>query len=126
MTKRRSLAVESETKSRVERKQRRQQQAATQEQHDVLTHHETKEEHDSKKSRQQQRAEQKKEKKKRRKPRRRIFPIWLRLIVVAALCAAGLVLGAMVGYGVIGDGDPQDVLKKETWIHIYDIVFKQE
>ncbi|MEW9500819.1 DNA-directed RNA polymerase subunit beta [Jeotgalibacillus marinus] len=30
----------------------------------------------------------------------------------------------MVGYGVIGDGDPQDVLKKETWTHILDLVMK--
>lgn len=124
MTKRRSVAVAGDPKSRVERKQRQKQNAS--QTTEVTTQRDTSEALQAKQSRRQQRAEQKKEKRKQRKPRRRIFPIWLRIIVVTILCAAGLVLGAMVGYGVIGDGDPKDVLQKETWLHIYDIVFKQE
>ena len=52
----------------------------------------------------------------------RLFPIWLRIIIVLVLVAFAAVLGAMVGFGVIGDGEPADVLKWETWQHIFDIM----
>lgn len=52
----------------------------------------------------------------------RLFPIWLRIIIVIALIALAAVLGAMVGFGVIGDGRPADALKWETWQHIFDIM----
>ena len=56
----------------------------------------------------------------------RILPIWLRLLLVIVLiagCAAG---GAMVGYGVIGGGQPTDVFEVSTWTHIIDLVNKDE
>lgn len=56
----------------------------------------------------------------------RIFPIWLRIIVTLLFCMIALVVGLMVGYGVIGDGSPLDVLKIETWQHIIDIVTKSK
>ncbi|NBJ68774.1 MULTISPECIES: DNA-directed RNA polymerase subunit beta [Clostridia] len=62
--------------------------------------------------------------KKNRRPRVRIFPIWLRIIVILLFCIIALVVGLMIGYGVIGDGAPTDVLKTETWQHIIDIVTK--
>jgi len=31
--------------------------------------------------------------------------------------------GSMIGYGVIGDQNPTDVLKLETWTHLYQLVF---
>lgn len=52
----------------------------------------------------------------------RLFPIWLRILLVAVLIAAAAALGAMVGYGIIGDGEPKDALKWETWQHILDIM----
>ena len=52
----------------------------------------------------------------------RMFPIWLRIILVLALLTGAIVLGVMVGYGVIGDGEPSDALKVETWQHIFDIM----
>lgn len=52
----------------------------------------------------------------------RLFPIWLRIIIVIALVALAAVLGVMVGFGVIGDGQPADALKWETWQHILDIM----
>lgn len=52
----------------------------------------------------------------------RLFPIWLRIILVLVLIVLAAALGAMVGYGVIGDGEPRDVLKWETWQHIIDII----
>nr|WP_316046874.1 DNA-directed RNA polymerase subunit beta [Planococcus glaciei] len=41
---------------------------------------------------------------------------------MVALIALAMVLGVMVGYGVIGDGEPADALKWETWQHILDIM----
>ncbi|ARI76092.1 DNA-directed RNA polymerase subunit beta [Halobacillus mangrovi] len=61
-----------------------------------------------------------------KKARRRILPIWLRIIIVLLLSALALVLGLMVGYGVLGDGKPTDALNWETWQHIWDIVTKTE
>ncbi|HSJ38310.1 MAG TPA: DNA-directed RNA polymerase subunit beta [Planococcus sp. (in: firmicutes)] len=52
----------------------------------------------------------------------RMFPIWLRIILVTALIVLAAALGAMVGYGVIGDGEPRDALQWETWQHIIDII----
>jgi len=52
----------------------------------------------------------------------RMFPIWFRIILVIALIVTASALGAMVGYGVIGDGSPKDALKWETWQHILDIM----
>lgn len=52
----------------------------------------------------------------------RLFPIWLRIIIVLALIVIAAALGAMIGYGVIGDGKAADALKWETWQHILDIM----
>ncbi|ANU22429.1 DNA-directed RNA polymerase subunit beta [Planococcus donghaensis] len=52
----------------------------------------------------------------------RLFPIWLRIVIVVALIVLAAVLGVMIGYGVIGDGSPSDALKWETWQHILDIM----
>ncbi|WP_262174324.1 DNA-directed RNA polymerase subunit beta [Saccharococcus sp. Marseille-Q5394] len=56
----------------------------------------------------------------------RLFPIWLRIVLVLLLLAGAAILGAMIGYGFVGDGQPSDVLKKETWIHILDIIKGKE
>lgn len=52
----------------------------------------------------------------------RMFPIWLRVLLVIAILVVMAALGAMVGYGVIGDGNAGDALKWETWQHILDIM----
>ncbi|MBH9966665.1 DNA-directed RNA polymerase subunit beta [[Bacillus] enclensis] len=81
------------------------------------------------KTRETVKAEKKVKQKEEVKPQRwvrvRMLPIWLRILLVIVLLAASLALGAMVGYGVIGDGNPADVFKKETWQHIIDIVVKK-
>ncbi|MGR3766111.1 DNA-directed RNA polymerase subunit beta [Rossellomorea sp. NS-SX7] len=81
------------------------------------------------KTRESVKAEKKDKPKKEAKPKRwvrvRMLPIWLRILLVVLLLAASLAFGAMVGYGVIGDGNPTDVFKKETWQHIIDIVTKK-
>lgn len=68
------------------------------------------------------RQKQKEEKKRRKKSRRRLFPIWLRVIIVLLVFVVSLMIGLMVGYGVLGDGNPTDALKKETWQHILKII----
>lgn len=64
---------------------------------------------------------------KKRKKREiiRIFPIWLRVIVILLLAAGALAAGLMFGYGVMGDGTATDIFKAETWRHIADIVSKE-
>ncbi|MDZ5711266.1 DNA-directed RNA polymerase subunit beta [Jeotgalibacillus haloalkalitolerans] len=52
----------------------------------------------------------------------RLFPILIRVLLIVLLAGLSLVVGLMVGYGVIGDGSPQDALKPETWTHIIDLV----
>jgi lipopolysaccharide/colanic/teichoic acid biosynthesis glycosyltransferase len=77
-----------------------------------------------KQTRKQIKQQHQEEKLQTKRPRRRIFPIWMRIIIVLLLCAIALIVGLMVGFGVLGDGVPEDVLKKETWQHIVDIVTK--
>lgn len=51
----------------------------------------------------------------------RMFPIWLRILLIIVLFAGAAATGLMVGYGVLGDGSPSDALKWETYQHILDI-----
>lgn len=57
-----------------------------------------------------------------KKLRIRLIPIWLRIIIVLVLIVAFFFIGAMIGYGMIGNGNPTDVFKAETWSHIFNIV----
>lgn len=56
----------------------------------------------------------------------RIIPIWLRLILIILLIAIVAVIGLQIGYSYIGDGNPEDVLKRTTWTHIIDIIKGKE
>jgi hypothetical protein len=69
--------------------------------------------------------EEKKQKRSLRRPRRRLVPIWLRLVIVFVLILLSGMIGAMVGYGVIGEGNAWDALKPATWQHIVDLIEKQ-
>lgn len=69
-------------------------------------------------------AQEKTEKKKQAKLR--IFPIWLRIIVVLVLCGLALIFGLMFGYGVIGDGKATDALNFDVWRHIIELVTGKE
>lgn len=55
----------------------------------------------------------------------RLIPIWLRIVLVAVMFVVSLIGGAMIGYGVLGDGKASDVLKESTWTHIIDLVEKK-
>lgn len=51
----------------------------------------------------------------------RMFPIWLRILLVILFFAGAAMAGLMVGYGVLGDGEPKDALKWDTYQHMIDI-----
>jgi len=89
--------------------------------------HETAEEEASpeKSTEKEEKETRKSRRKRKRKYKIRRFPILLRVIVVLILAAACVALGLMVGYGVIGDGNPTDALEKQTWQHILDIIQKE-
>ena len=77
-----------------------------------------------KETRQQKKQERqvKKSQRKNQRATHRIFPIWLRLIVVFVLIVAAVILGLVIGYSVLGDGDPLDVLTFELWERIIHIM----
>lgn len=58
--------------------------------------------------------------------RTRLIPIWLRLVIVLFLFLLAAIFGLMIGFGVIGDGEPMDALKWSTYQHILDIMNGKE
>ncbi|WP_236035077.1 DNA-directed RNA polymerase subunit beta [Alkalihalobacterium elongatum] len=66
--------------------------------------------------------EKRNKRKKKRKERIRLIPIWLRVVIVILLCGLSLIAGLMFGYGIVGNGTPSDILQRETWEHIYNII----
>lgn len=46
----------------------------------------------------------------------------LKILVVIALVIILFVAGTMIGYGVIGGGNPRDVFKAEVWTHIMEFL----
>ena len=56
----------------------------------------------------------------------RLIPIWLRIVIILALIVVAAVVGAMVGYSVMGEGKAMDVFKPATWQHIFDIMNGKE
>ena len=75
-------------------------------------------------SRQEFEEEQQPKTQSKQRIRVRLLPIWLRLIIVAALIVVMVIVGALIGYSVIGGGHPLDVFKVSTWTHIVDLVNK--
>lgn len=69
--------------------------------------------------------QEKQETNREKKPRLRLIPIWVRLIIVVLLLVLGFAIGLMVGYGIIGDGNPDKALDQSTWQHIVDLVIKK-
>lgn len=75
-----------------------------------------------KKRKNKQKDEEQHEEKSVRWVQIRLIPIWLRVIFVLLTLAAIALVGLYIGYGIIGDGEPKDIFKKETWTHITDII----
>ncbi|MFE8701810.1 DNA-directed RNA polymerase subunit beta [Cytobacillus sp. FJAT-54145] len=63
---------------------------------------------------------------KRKRIRVRLIPIWLKVFIVAVLLVASVILGAMVGYSVMGEGEAKDIFEKSTWTHIMELVNKEK
>jgi len=72
-----------------------------------------------------EKSREKRKRKRKLKYRRRKFPIILRVLLILGLIVASLVLGLMFGYGILGQGEAKEILEKETWQHIIDIVKKK-
>lgn len=49
---------------------------------------------------------------------RLVFYMALFLVIVVSI----FVIGVMIGYAVVGDGNPIDVLNWQTWQHILDFL----
>ncbi|RTR32961.1 DNA-directed RNA polymerase subunit beta [Robertmurraya yapensis] len=62
---------------------------------------------------------------KRKRIRIRLIPLWLRLLIIAVLIVLCVILGAMFGYSVMGNGKATDVFEKSTWTHITDLIKKE-
>ena len=56
----------------------------------------------------------------------RLFPIWLRVIIIIVLLFVAVFAGLTVGYSVLGDGQSSEVLKWSTWQHLIDIIKGKE
>lgn len=55
----------------------------------------------------------------------RLIPIWARVLLVLFFMVVSIIVGIVVGYGVIGSGNPADAFDKSTWQHIIDLVEKE-
>ena len=51
-----------------------------------------------------------------------VFSTLVRVLIFLLLAIILFSAGLMVGYGVIGDGDPMLVFEKQTWEHILNYV----
>ncbi|ELZ4693565.1 DNA-directed RNA polymerase subunit beta [Enterococcus faecalis] len=49
---------------------------------------------------------------------RYILVTLLKILVVISLVIILFVVGTMIGYGLIGNGNPMDVFDKKIWTHI--------
>lgn len=77
------------------------------------------------KAQKKQEKEEHKEAANNKKIRVRLIPIWLRLIIIIVLSCLSLIIGAIFGYSVLGDGKAGDVFKKSTWTYIIDLIEKE-
>lgn len=50
------------------------------------------------------------------------FKVLLSIIIFIVLTLVFLIVGLLIGYSIIGDGNPWDVLQWYTWQHILDFL----
>lgn len=48
----------------------------------------------------------------------------LKIMLVIVLVILAFIIGGMVGYGVLGDGEPTDIFNTELWEHIFSFFKK--
>ncbi|WP_018923091.1 DNA-directed RNA polymerase subunit beta [Salsuginibacillus kocurii] len=60
---------------------------------------------------------------KRKREGKRMFPIWLRLVIVVVLALLSIVFGLIAGYSWFGDGDnATGILRPGTWLDLLDFI----
>ncbi|OES44912.1 DNA-directed RNA polymerase subunit beta [Domibacillus iocasae] len=57
----------------------------------------------------------------KRKKETRLTPLG-RFIISLFFIVLTAIIGALIGYSIIGQGNPIDVFKVDTWIQLYDVV----
>lgn len=45
------------------------------------------------------------------------------IILFIVFAILSFIIGAIIGYGIVGDGNALDILRLETWTHIFKLVF---
>lgn len=55
----------------------------------------------------------------------RILWITFKVLIIPILCVLALILGAAVGYAVLGGKPVSEVFQVDTWKHMYDLVFAE-
>nr|AYQ75712.1 DNA-directed RNA polymerase subunit beta [Cohnella candidum] len=55
----------------------------------------------------------------------RILWITFKMLIIPILCVLALILGAAVGYAVLGGKPVSEVFQVDTWKHMYDLVFAE-
>lgn len=84
-------------------------------------------------SRRRMRKEEDKKKKEVKQPQTtkeillaRLLATGIKVIVFLVVILFVAIVGLMIGYGVIGDGNPVDALNWATWQHMLDIINGKE
>ncbi|MCO6018378.1 DNA-directed RNA polymerase subunit beta [Carnobacterium divergens] len=52
------------------------------------------------------------------------MPFALKVLIVLVLIIMTFLIGAMIGFGVLGDGNPFAVFSSATWKHIFSYFSK--
>jgi uncharacterized membrane protein YvbJ len=80
---------------------------------------------EDKKGKKAQKVQNTIEQNEKKRIRIRLIPIWLRVLLVLIFMVCSTLVGLIVGYAIIGSGNPEDALEKSTWQHIRDLVEKE-
>ncbi len=57
------------------------------------------------------------------KPKKKKLNKFTFILLFIVFIFVSFILGAMIGYGVIGKGEAFDVFKLDTWTHMYNLIF---
>ncbi|OKL37595.1 hypothetical protein BLL40_04630 [Domibacillus mangrovi] len=59
----------------------------------------------------------------KRKKETRLTPLGRFMLALFTMVITA-VIGALIGYSIIGTGDPIEVFMPDTWIHLSDVIVK--
>ncbi|GAE31320.1 DNA-directed RNA polymerase subunit beta [Halalkalibacter hemicellulosilyticus] len=67
--------------------------------------------------------EHSKQRYRRKRLRLRVIPIWLRILLSIVLIGGSFLVGLMVGFAIVGNGDnPAEILKPDLWYYLMDMI----